>query len=59
MKQRTYLLSILLATAVAPVASAQVLGGGVNIGGGAAIQAPSVNVGGAANICVTRRTILV
>ncbi|KGM53736.1 hypothetical protein N800_06305, partial [Lysobacter daejeonensis GH1-9] len=49
MKQRTYLLSILLATtAVVPVASAQVLGGGVNIGGGAGIQTGPVNLGGAA-----------
>ena len=50
MKQRMYVLSILLATSiVAPAAYAQVLGGGVNIGGGAGLQTGPVNLGGAAN----------
>ena len=46
MKHRKYVLPILIATAlVTPTAFAQVLGGGINVGGGLGAQAGSIGVG--------------
>ena len=48
MKQNKYFLPILIATSLAtPIASAQVLGGNIGVGGGAGVQSGPVNVGGA------------